>query len=104
MKSLSQIQAKIKSGELTVSETVNYYLNNIRKSNHLNAFIEVFSNEALKEAKKIDQKRHKGKLAGLIIAIKDNICYQNHKVSAASKILENYVSPYSATAVERLLS
>ncbi len=104
MKSLSQIQAKIKSGELTVSEIVNYYLNNIRKSNHLNAFIEVFSNEALKEAKKIDQKRHKGKLAGLIIAIKDNICYQNHKVSAASKILENYVSPYSATAVERLLS
>ncbi|HKL08843.1 MAG TPA: Asp-tRNA(Asn)/Glu-tRNA(Gln) amidotransferase subunit GatA [Bacteroidales bacterium] len=104
MRSLSQIQANIKSGELTVSEIVNYYLDNIRKSRHLNAFIEVFGSEALKKAKIIDQKIHKGKLAGLVIAIKDTICYQNHKVSAASKILENYVSPYSATAVERLLS
>lgn len=104
MKSLSQIQAKIKSGELTVSGITNYYLNNIHKNQHLNAFIEVFSNDALKEAKKIDRKKHKGKLAGLVIAIKDTICYQEHKVSAASKMLENYISPYSATVVERLLA
>ena len=104
MKSLAHIQAKINTGELTVSEIANYYLNNIRKNQHLNAFIEVFNKETITEAKRIDQKKHKGKLAGLIIAIKDNICYQNHKISAASQILENYVSPYSATVVERLLA
>ena len=104
MKSLEHLQAKINTGELTVSEIANYYLNNIRKDEHLNAFIEIFANETIKEAKRIEKKTHKGKLAGLIIAIKDNICYQNHKISAASKILENYVSPYSATVVERLLA
>lgn len=104
MKSLSQIQAKIKTGELTVSGITNYYLNNIYKNQHLNAFIEVFSNEAMKEAKRIDRKKHKGKLAGLVIAIKDTICYQEHKVSAASNMLKNYISPYSATVVERLLA
>ncbi|MEA2106774.1 MAG: amidase family protein, partial [Bacteroidota bacterium] len=104
MKSLSQIQAKIKTGELTVSGITNYYLNNIYKNQHLNAFIEVFSNEAMKEAKRINRKKHKGKLAGLVIAIKDTICYQEHKVSAASNMLKNYISPYSATVVERLLA
>jgi aspartyl-tRNA(Asn)/glutamyl-tRNA(Gln) amidotransferase subunit A len=45
-----------------------------------------------------------GRLAGMVIGIKDNICYKNHKVSASSKILAGYVSPYSSTVVERLLS
>lgn len=44
-----------------------------------------------------------GKLAGLIIGIKDNICYKNHSVAAASRMLDGFVSVYSATVVERLL-
>lgn len=103
MTELSKIQIKIKAGKLNVVRIVEYYLNNIDKQKHLNAFIEVFANEALENAKKIDQKESKGKLAGLVIAIKDTICYENHKVSAASKMLENYISPYSATVVDRLL-
>ncbi|MEE4198009.1 MAG: Asp-tRNA(Asn)/Glu-tRNA(Gln) amidotransferase subunit GatA [Bacteroidales bacterium] len=104
MKSLSQIQAELRTGSLTVSGIVSHYLDNIKKKQSLNAFIEVFAAEALKKARGIDQKKHPGKLAGLIIAIKDNICYQDHKVSAASRILENYIAPYSATVVERLLA
>src|SRR5690606_36173587 len=45
-----------------------------------------------------------GRLAGMVVGIKDNICYAGHKVSASSKILDNYISPFSATVVERLLA
>lgn len=103
MTELYEIQRKLETGELSVVQVVEYYLKNIGQQKHLNAFIEVFADEAINRAKKIDQKKNKGKLAGLVIAIKDTICYENHKVSAASKMLENYESPYSATAVERLI-
>ena len=82
------------------------YIEKISKSKDLNIFIEVYENEALKRAKEIDKKiKHKtqGKLAGMIIAIKDNLCYDNHLVTASSKILNGFKSNYSATAIERLL-
>ena len=41
---------------------------------------------------------------GLVAGIKDNICYKNHKVSAASKILNNFHSTYSATVLDRLIN
>jgi aspartyl-tRNA(Asn)/glutamyl-tRNA(Gln) amidotransferase subunit A len=69
----------------------------------LNAFLEVFEEEALQRALKLDQQQQWGKLHGVVIGIKDNICYKEHKASASSKILENFTSLYSATAVERLL-
>jgi aspartyl-tRNA(Asn)/glutamyl-tRNA(Gln) amidotransferase subunit A len=79
----------------------------IQANADLNAFLEVFETSALQKAAEVD-KRIKagdaGPLAGTIISIKDNICYKGHKVSAASKILENFTSLYSATAVERLLA
>jgi aspartyl-tRNA(Asn)/glutamyl-tRNA(Gln) amidotransferase subunit A len=53
---------------------------------------------------KIMAKKPLGKLAGVIVALKDNICLQGHKVSASSKILENFTSLYSSTVVERLLA
>ncbi len=104
MKSLSYIQSQIKTEDLTVETVVDDYLKKIEENKHLNAFLEVFTDEAKERAKVIDQKHNKGKLAGLVIAIKDTICYKNHKISAASKILENYISPFSATVVERLLA
>ncbi|MEJ6749101.1 MAG: Asp-tRNA(Asn)/Glu-tRNA(Gln) amidotransferase subunit GatA, partial [Flavobacteriales bacterium] len=72
-----------------------------------NAFIEVFSEEALERAKQIDLKISEGtsaKLAGFVLGIKDNICIKDHKVSASSKILQGFTSLYSATVIERLLS
>ncbi len=86
---------------------VNGYLDKIWANTHLNAFNEVFADEALAAAVFVDERVKAGtagKLAGMVIAIKDNICYKGHKVSASSKILENFTSIYSSTVVERLLA
>ena len=87
---------------------VKHYLSSIEKNKHLNSFVEVFAEEALQKAKLLDEKRKSGKqlgkLHGVIIALKDIISYKDHKLSAASQILENFSSIYNATVVERLLS
>jgi aspartyl-tRNA(Asn)/glutamyl-tRNA(Gln) amidotransferase subunit A len=74
----------------------------------LNAFVHIFREQALAEAQRIDREiaagRNKGLLYGILISVKDNICIADRPVSAASAILRGYVSPFSATAVERLLS
>jgi aspartyl-tRNA(Asn)/glutamyl-tRNA(Gln) amidotransferase subunit A len=105
--SLNEIKGELQSGKVTVEKLVKGYLSEIEKNVHLNAFNEVFADEALQRAKEVDDRLKKGtagKLAGMIIAIKDNICYKGHKVSASSKILSNFESIYSATVVERLLA
>lgn len=106
-KSHSSIKVELDKGMTTCEKVVNYYLDRIEKNKHLNAFIEVFSISALEKAKEVDEKIKKGtagKLAGMVIGLKDNICYKNHKVSASSHILEGFESLYSATVVERLLA
>ena len=105
--SLSEIKSDITSGATTVEKLVRGYLNKISANAHLNAFNEVFEVEALANARQIDlriQQGTAGKLAGMVIAIKDNICYKGHKVSASSKILKDFISIYSSTIVERLLA
>ena len=107
-KTLAEIQSAISSGHTTVKGLVQGYLSTIEKNKHLNAFLEVFGDEAVIRAEELDlkvaSKAPKGKLFGLVIGIKDNICYSGHKVSAGSKILEGFESIYSATVVERLLA
>jgi len=105
--SLDEIRRELQSGKVTVESLVKGYLARIKANGHLNAFNEVFEQEALSNAKLTDQKIRSGKagrLAGMVIAIKDNICYKGHKVSASSRILENFQSVYSSTIVERLLA
>jgi aspartyl-tRNA(Asn)/glutamyl-tRNA(Gln) amidotransferase subunit A len=105
--SLSEIKGELQSGNTTVVGLVNSYLKKIDENAHLNAFNEVFGQEALQRANDIDTRLKQGsvgKLAGMVIAIKDNICYKDHKVSASSKILSGFTSVYSATIVERLLA
>ncbi len=105
--SLSEIKSGIANGETTVEKLVKSYLNKIALNSHLNAFNEVFGDEALDCAKQVDLRIKQGiagKLAGLVIAIKDNICYKGHKINASSKILTNFTSVYSSTVVERLLA
>ena len=82
------------------------YLDEIEKTQHLNAFVEVFTQEALQKANHIDKKikaGSAGKLAGMVVGLKDNLCYKGHTVTASSKILTGFESLYSATAVDRLL-
>ena len=87
-------------------DLVQYYLQNIDAHAQLNAFLEVWKEESIEKAKQIDEKVKSGtagKLAGVVVAIKDNLSYAGHKVSASSKILEGFESIYTATAVQRLL-
>ena len=105
--SLSEIRSGLQRAEITVEELVKGYLDQIKKFVHLNAFNEVFEQEALINAKNVDDRIKNGtagKLAGMVIAIKDNICYKGHQVSASSKILKDFTSIYSSTIVERLLA
>ncbi|HEY8929032.1 MAG TPA: Asp-tRNA(Asn)/Glu-tRNA(Gln) amidotransferase subunit GatA [Mucilaginibacter sp.] len=105
--SLNEIKSEIESGNTTVEKLVQDYLKNIAAHRRLNVFNEVFENEALDRAKEVDTRIKNGtggKLAGMVVAIKDNISYKGHKVTASSKILENFTAIYSSTIVERLLA
>ncbi len=106
--SIEQFHAQLQEGKNTCLQAVEHYLHRIDNSRHLNAFIEVFAEEALAKAKQLDAARSSGKkmgrLHGVVIGLKDVICYKDHRVSGASGILENFISLYSATAVERLLA
>ena len=103
---LSHIQKDLDNNLLTLRDLVLYYLDKIEQNAHLNAFLEVFKEEAISRADQLDSKIRKkkfGKLLGLVIGIKDLICYKDHKISASSKILEGFTSIYSSTVVKRLL-
>ena len=105
--SLAEVRSDIKDGKTSVAALVDYYLGRIESYANLNAFIEVFADEAKARAIEIDAKLKNGtagKLAGMVVSIKDMICYKDHKVSASSKILENFESLYSSTVVERMLA
>jgi len=102
----TSIREDIQSGKISCKSLLEFYLKNIEAKKELNAFLEVYADEARTRAAEIDQKildGEAGRLAGMVVAIKDVICQQGHKASASSKILENFVSLYSATAVDRLL-
>ena len=104
--SLKQIREEILTKKTSCRDLVEGYLKNITKSKDLNAFIEIYDSEARSRAIIIDEKiknKKGGKLAGLVIGLKDNICYKEHQSSAGSKILQGFKSTYSATVVERLL-
>ncbi len=87
-------------------ELVGHYLTRIEQHTHLNAFVEVYATEARQRAAEVDARVQRGKagrLAGLVLGIKDVLCHAAHGVQAGSKILDSYQSPFTATAVQRLL-
>lgn len=99
------IRADVQAGNTSCVSLVQTYLAAIAKNKNLNAFLEVWEQEALQRAFYIDEKIKNGtagKLAGTVIALKDVLAYKDHKVSASSKILEGFESLYTATAVQRL--
>ena len=106
---LAQVQADIKSGKTSILQVVEHYLYRIEETQHLNAYIEVYADEAVEKAIELDKKmRHHpdrmGRLYGSVISIKDVLCYAGHEVTAASKILRGFKSVFTATAIERLLA
>ncbi len=105
-RSLHEVNAALLAGDYTLTDLVSHYLLKIADSD-LNAFNEVYRQEALERAEQIQQKikaGNAGKLTGMVIGLKDNISYKGHKVTASSKMLENYISVYNATVTERLLN
>lgn len=96
----------IKSGKLSLVENVNHFLKNIEDRKDLNAFNFVFADEAIETAKNVEQKiknNSAGKLAGMVVAIKDVLAYKNHPLTCSSNILKNFTSLYTATAVQKLI-
>jgi len=104
--SLREVQATLRSGASNCTQLVDSCLQKIQQYTHLNAFLEVYDQEARSKAALIDKKIKKGtagKLAGLVVGLKDVLCYQDHGAQAGSKILEGFKSQISATAVQRLI-
>jgi len=105
MKSFDSIQTELGAGRTNCERLTQEYLDAIAAGKELNAFLSVFSERALEDAKAVDRKLSSGTagpLAGMVIAIKDVLCVEGERVTCGSKILEDFVSLYDATAVSRL--
>lgn len=103
---ISAIREDLNAGRTSCVALVDYYLKNIESHAHLNAFLEVWDDEARARAIEIDARVKAGtagRLAGVVIALKDVLAFQGHKVSSSSKILQGFESIYNATVVQRLL-
>lgn len=105
--SIKELVSKIQNKEISCEEVVSYYIKNIKeKEDDINAFISLQEEKALKKAKELDEKIKKddkvGKLAGIPIAIKDNLCTNGVNTTCASKMLEDFVPPYDATVIKQL--
>ena len=104
--SFDEIKKSLEKKEADSKTVVSHYLKNIRTKAHLNAFVEVYAQSALEQAELIDEKLAKGKagkLAGMIIGIKDVLNYAGHEANASSNILKGYISQFTTTAVQRLI-
>lgn len=96
----------LKSGKLSLIENVKHFLKNIEDQKDLNAFNFVFNDEAIESAIAVEQKiknNSAGKLAGMVIAIKDVLAYKDHPLTCSSNILKNFTSLYTAAAVQKLI-
>lgn len=104
--SFDHLQVSLQRGLTPCQDVVAQCLYNIAQGAHLNAFLRTYAEEAKQQAAALDQKcqgEPLSSLAGMIVGLKDLLCYKDHPVQAASSILEGFVSQFSATAVQRLL-
>ncbi|PHN01310.1 Asp-tRNA(Asn)/Glu-tRNA(Gln) amidotransferase subunit GatA [Flavilitoribacter nigricans] len=106
--SLQQVQQALHSGAESCEGLVSYYLQQIEQHADLNIYVEVYAEEAKEQARKLDQRFREnpqapGRLHGMVLSLKDVLCYEGHGVTAGSRILEGFESQFSATAVARLL-
>jgi aspartyl-tRNA(Asn)/glutamyl-tRNA(Gln) amidotransferase subunit A len=104
---LSQKVALIKSGKLTAVDNLKDFSNKISCSKDLNLFL-IMNKHAIERAKEIDkrikEKKEVGKLAGLCLAVKSNICVKGLETNCASKVLEGFIAPYNASVINKLLA
>lgn len=104
-----ELRDLIAKGEVKSSDAVSAVFMQIEKHDaKIGAFLSTFKEDAIRKAKEVDEKISRGKsvgvLAGVPIAVKDNMCTTFGTTTCASKILENFHSPYNATVIEKLLA
>ncbi len=96
----------LQSGQTTVVEAVRFFVETALSGASLNAWLNIYEDEALATAKKLDEHIATGEplrpLHGVVVGLKDVIAYKHHPLSAASKMLENFHSIFDATVVEKL--
>lgn len=105
--SASEIAKNVKSGDWSATDVAKQYLDRINKINpSLNAFINLHD-DIMEVAQKVDEKRKAGKplgkLAGVPVAVKDNMCEKGKLTTSCSKVLKGYKPPYNATVIDKLL-
>ncbi len=99
--------SQIKEGKLSLIDNVNHFLSRIDEKKSINAFNFIFKEDAIKSAEKIEAKiknGNAGKLAGLAVAVKDVLAIKDKPNTCSSKILKEFKSIYTATAVQKLIS
>ncbi len=102
-----QLGKKIKDGEVTSAEAVKAVLGQIKAMEPvLNSFVTIEEEKALKQAEEVQKRIEAGELtgplAGVPVAVKDNICIEGMKTTCSSKILADFIPSYTASAVENL--
>ena len=105
--SATKIVEGLKNGDFTAEDIIDYYLERIKRINNvINAYVRVYRDLAIDYARRLDEKIRKGEkigvLAGVPIAVKDNILIKGLKATASSRILDDFVSPYDATVIARI--
>lgn len=104
--SFDAARTAIESGTTTVEHLTESFLRGIESKKHLHAFLAVFAERALERARQVDAKiasGNAGKLAGMVVAVKDALCVKDEVVSCGSRMLQNFTALYDATAIRRLL-
>ncbi len=104
-----ELLSLLKKREITSYEITDAVFKRIEERNEINAYINTFKGFALKESREIDERYQDGKIsekeliAGIPIAVKDNICFKGYPTTCGSRILENFVPPYDATVAKKIV-
>lgn len=103
----SSLQSRLAKQETSCLQITRGYLDQIDKGAPMNAFIAVQAEQALHQAKLVDEKIRQnkaGRLAGMVVAVKDNLAVLGEPATCGSRMLKNFVPPYQATVIDRLLA
>ena len=103
----AELSDKVRSQEVSAEEHLHSILERIdRVDEKIHAYVTIAREEAIARAREIDKKARRGEklglLAGVVVAVKDNICTKGIRTTCSSRMLENFVPPYDATVIERL--